>query len=174
MLGIAKRLTQNNILTPFGKNRWDRSTVKRLLSNPAYMGTAYYGRFQDIPAKRRAHPLKPVGKGISRKSRPSDQWIPIPVPAIISEDIFQRAQEQMSQNKKKQNVITNAMTICCVIESVVVLANLFVPGVLRKNTPTMFVQVNMKNTDIRIIPAQPLIYQSMKWIEWSGRIFLRY
>src|SRR5262249_22517627 len=75
-----------------------------ILRNPAYRGKACYGKTELRPRQRITRPLR-QRKGLpSRDSanheRARAEWIPIPVPALVSEEMFELAQEQLEKNKK--------------------------------------------------------------------------
>ena len=95
---IAKRLTDLGLLTPSGKPRWNTSSVRGILKNPAYTGTTYANRSHPVPSKKRKSALLPVGPGQSKVPRPLEDWIPIQVPAIVSQDMFDQVQEKLSYN----------------------------------------------------------------------------
>ena len=94
----AKRLTDMSLPSPTGKPRWNISTVRGIYKNPAYTGTAYTNRSRFIPAKRRRSALEPIGKGGSTTPCPPEDWIPINVPAIVSQEIFDQVQEKLALN----------------------------------------------------------------------------
>ena len=94
----AKRLTDMSLPSPTGKLRWNVSTVRGIYKNPAYTGTAYSNRSRFIPAKRRRSALEPIGKGGSTTPCPPEDWIPINVPAIVSQEIFDQVQEKLALN----------------------------------------------------------------------------
>lgn len=100
LFGVAQRLTQAGIPTPFGKPHWSGATVRRILQNPVYTGLAYANRTQTVPARQRKSPLAPVGPGGSQRPRPPEEGIPIPVPAIVSEEVFDLVQEKLSHNQQ--------------------------------------------------------------------------
>src|SRR5262249_30318477 len=93
---IARLLNERAIPTRTGKSRWERSTVWAMLRNPAYKGTAAYGKTELRPRQRITRPLRQRNGLPSRDSanheRPRADWIPIPVPALLSEEIFELAQ----------------------------------------------------------------------------------
>ena len=97
---IAKRLTDLGLLTPTGKPRWNTSTVRGILKNPAYTGTAYANRSRPVPAINRKSAMLPIGSGQSLVPRPPEDWIPIQVPMIIPQDVFDRVQEKLSNNQQ--------------------------------------------------------------------------
>ena len=101
---IARLLNQRQIPTRTGNTRWERSTVWGLLRNPAYRGTACYGKTERRPRKRVTRPLR-QRQGVPRRDsahqeRPRPEGIEIPVPALVSEETFALAQEQLESNKK--------------------------------------------------------------------------
>ena len=101
---IARLLNERQIPTRTGKTRWERSTVWGMLRNPAYRGTACYGKTELRPRERVTRPLRQRQGVPSRDSahheRPRQEWIEIPVPALVSEETFALAQEQLESNKQ--------------------------------------------------------------------------
>ena len=86
---LTRWLTSENVPTRTGKARWDRSVVWGMLRNPAYAGTAVFGKtqvLQESPGLNRRARLE--GRSVPRASktvdRPREEWIEIPVPAIVT------------------------------------------------------------------------------------------
>jgi site-specific DNA recombinase len=97
---LAVRLTARGIASPTGRRFWSASSVRGILSNPAYIGEAISGRLQSRPARGRRSALEPVGRGISTQPTARDQWITVPVPAIVSTDVFTAAQQRLATNQQ--------------------------------------------------------------------------
>jgi len=80
-----------------------------MLANPAYKGVAAYGKTGRGPLRRRLRPVRGAGgggSGIPRGGqsiyhRPAEQWISIAVPAIVEASLFERAGEQLAENRKR-------------------------------------------------------------------------
>ena len=119
---IARLLNERQIATRTGKGRWERSTVWGMLRNPAYRGTACYGKTELCPRQRITRPLR-QRKGLpSRDSagheRPRTEWIEVPVPALVSEERFALAQEQLEKNRRHsprrtvQPTLLQGMLVC--------------------------------------------------------------
>jgi site-specific DNA recombinase len=100
LYGIAKRLTDGHIPTPRGGPRWNVASVRGILRSPVYTGTAYSERTRPVPARIRQSALRPVGPGHSHRSAPPDEWIAIPVPAIVSQETFAAAQARLARNRQ--------------------------------------------------------------------------
>ena len=100
---IARMLNERQIPTRTAVTRWERSTVWGMLRNPAYRGRACFGKTEIHPRQRITRPLRQRNGLASRNSanheRPRQDWIEIPVPALISEEVFALAQEQLERNK---------------------------------------------------------------------------
>jgi len=100
---IARLLNRREIPTRTGKSRWERSTVWGMLRNPAYQGKACYGKTELRPRQRITRPLRQRNGIANRNSanheRPRSEWIEVPVPALVSEETFALAQEQLAKNK---------------------------------------------------------------------------
>lgn len=99
---IAKDLELKGISSPSGKLKWSPTTVRDILINPAYTGTAYYGKTEkgegDSNRIARYSRLGKVVKAKSaKKDKPMEQWYPIQVPMIISENEFEAAQELLKK-----------------------------------------------------------------------------
>ena len=102
---LTRWLTSENVPTRTGKARWDRSVVWGMLRNPAYAGTAVFGKtqvLQESPGLNRRARLE--GRSVPRASktvdRPREEWIEIPVPAIVTAGTFQRAAQRLAGNKR--------------------------------------------------------------------------
>ncbi|MDH4261032.1 MAG: recombinase family protein [Gammaproteobacteria bacterium] len=100
---IARRLNAEGIPTRKQSARWERSVVWAMLRNPAYRGTACFGKTRAAGRIRVTRALRRRGGIVSKNSvgheRPHEEWIEIPVPALVSEQSFARAQELLHENK---------------------------------------------------------------------------
>jgi site-specific DNA recombinase len=100
---IARRLNAEGIPTRKQSARWERSVVWAMLRNPAYRGVACYGKTRITGRIRVTRALRRRGGLVSSDSagheRAREDWIEIPVPALVSEDSFARAQELLHENK---------------------------------------------------------------------------
>jgi site-specific DNA recombinase len=95
---ILKRLASGPWRPRNGKRLWSNSVVHRVLSDPLYSGTAYANRHV-LVAPRRPRAAGPrAGQPTCRKDRPREEWIPIPVPAIVDAMSYQDASEQLARN----------------------------------------------------------------------------
>lgn len=102
---IAKLLNDRQIPTRKKTNRWERSVIWAILRNPAYKGTACFGKTVLAPRQRITRPLRQRGGMAARNSanheQPRADWIEIPVPAIVSETVFALAEERLQVNKAR-------------------------------------------------------------------------
>lgn len=101
---IARWLNDNAIATRKGISKWERSTVWGMLRNPAYKGTACFGKTEQTERQKVTRRLRQRG-GFSPwcssvRERPRSEWIEIPVPALVRESTFALAQEKLEQNKR--------------------------------------------------------------------------
>jgi len=103
---VTRRLNELGVPTRKEHPCWERSTVWAMLRNPAYRGTACFGKTQEAPRQRRssrtvrqqAHPPRRGTR--TQHETPREQWIQIPVPALVDERTFDLAQERLQENKK--------------------------------------------------------------------------
>jgi DNA invertase Pin-like site-specific DNA recombinase len=102
---LARWLTSQGVPTRTGKHRWDRSVIWGMLRNPAYAGRAVFGKtmvVHESPALNRVARLQ--GRCTPRASktvdRPRSQWAEIAVPAIVTEQTFDRVAQRLADNKR--------------------------------------------------------------------------
>src|SRR6266567_2402728 len=100
---ITRRINAEGIPTRKASARWERSTVWALLRNSAYRGAACFGKTRISARTRVMRPQR--RRGVTTPSttagheRPREEWIEIPVPALVTEESFARAQELLRENK---------------------------------------------------------------------------
>ena len=102
---VCRRLKQAEVPSPTGKPVWDRSTVWGVLKNPAYKGTAAFGKTTLGPKRSRLRPGRKQAphprRDYSIYEQDPQQWILIPVPALVDEALFATVQEQLQENQKR-------------------------------------------------------------------------
>jgi site-specific DNA recombinase len=99
---LVQRLHRLGIRSPRGHRTWSPSALRGVLSNPIYLGQVFANRLRTRPAERRRSALLPIGRGEGGK-RVADpaEWIAVaPVPAIIDQERFDRAQERLAYNRR--------------------------------------------------------------------------
>ena len=104
---VCRRLKSEGVPTRTGKSAWDRSVVWLILKNPAYKGTAAFGKTRSGTLKPRRlrpqrgrpeHPRRPV----SRVDTSSEDQIFIDVPGLVSEELFGAVQAQLEENRQRR------------------------------------------------------------------------
>jgi len=99
---VVDRLNGQGSLAPPRGKHWTFSTVRGILKQPAYTGRAYYNR------TRTCHEVvgqpRRQGRGARRspthEPRSREEWIELQVPPLLSEEVWQRVQEQLSMNQE--------------------------------------------------------------------------
>ena len=102
---LARWLTGQGVSTRTGKHRWDRSVIWGMLRNPAYAGTAVFGKTMvahEPAGLNRVARLqgRSVPRAVKTVDRPGEEWTKIPVPAIVSTDTFERVGQRLADNKR--------------------------------------------------------------------------
>jgi site-specific DNA recombinase len=97
--GLAAQLTARGVPTPTGRPVWRSTTIRNLLTNPAYKGEAASGRLRTTPARRRKSALEPIGRGVSTRVHPSQEWITVPVPALVTAEQFDLVVRRLAANR---------------------------------------------------------------------------
>jgi site-specific DNA recombinase len=101
---VCKRLKEQGIVTRTGKATWDRTTVRDMLKNPAYMGEARFNKVHNVPARPRLRPRRGVAefprRHTGKEPTPPEDQIPITVPAIVEPALFAAAQERLAEHRE--------------------------------------------------------------------------
>jgi site-specific DNA recombinase len=102
---LTRWLTEQQVPTRTGKHRWDRSVIWGMLRNPAYAGRAVFGKTMVVPESPGLNRIARLqGRSTPRASktvdRPREDWTEIAVPAIVSEDTFERVAQRLADNKR--------------------------------------------------------------------------
>jgi len=99
---VTKRLNASSWQTRRGRDGWNSRGVLALLRCEWYVGRAYYNRgvrrLQDRPQPQEATETRPAK--VVRTERPRSEWITVPVPRIVEDGLFARAQERIVENRR--------------------------------------------------------------------------
>jgi site-specific DNA recombinase len=109
MLAIAARLTELGVLTrgdkdsrvfkKRGRGVWSGAMIRHILTNETYTGVWHYGKTKVISDgnehMRKAKRKCGLGKQVSSER---DEWIAVPVPAIIDQSDFDKVRERRKIN----------------------------------------------------------------------------
>ena len=102
---VCRRLTHAGEVTRTGKTVWDRSVVWGILKNPASTGAAAFGKTRHGPVRprRRAQRHRPVQprRAVSISDVPPEEWITIPVLALVEPEVCAAVQEQVRETKRQ-------------------------------------------------------------------------
>jgi site-specific DNA recombinase len=105
---VCRRLHQAGVRTRTGKAHWDHKTIWDMLKNPAYKGEAAFGktRWTPVGSRLRAPRSRPTHsrRGYSGKEVPQDEWITIPVPALVEVALFEAVQAQLDENRRRARI----------------------------------------------------------------------
>jgi site-specific DNA recombinase len=95
---IAGTLNDWGIPTRFKTKFWTASTLIQLVKSPVYKGEFYANRHFGIPTGEYRENGKPKNKMVQR---PREEWIFVPVPAIVTPEEWELAQEVLKDNAKR-------------------------------------------------------------------------
>ncbi len=104
----GRRLQALGCPTRTGLGHWDATTLCGMLRNPAYRGSAMFGRTRVVvPAPAALRPVRRgqtqlPGNAASSAPVPQEEWIAIPVPAIVDAVVFEAVQAQLEENRRRR------------------------------------------------------------------------
>ena len=105
---VCRRLHQAGIRTQTSKEHWDHKTIWDMLKNPAYKGEAAFGKTRWMPVgpRLRAPRGRPAHsrRGYAGNDAPKEEWITIPVPALVDVALFDSVQEQLEENRRRARI----------------------------------------------------------------------
>ena len=88
---IAIQLTDEGIPTQTGKELWRQSYIHYVLRNETYTGAWVYGKERHVSTE----------EGTKVYEQPEDTWIEVPVPQIIDDETWERAQALKKQRSRR-------------------------------------------------------------------------
>jgi site-specific DNA recombinase len=100
---VCRRLQRDGVLTRTGKSAWDRSVIWSYLKNPAYKGTAAFGKTRAGALKpqrlrpQRGRPEQPR-RPVSRVDTSWEDQTLIAVPGLVNDELFGAVQAQLEEN----------------------------------------------------------------------------
>jgi site-specific DNA recombinase len=106
---ITDFMNQSKVKTYTGSGRWHKSTIRSILENTVYIGTAYYNKFKTY-------------SNSNRTERDRGEWIEIKVHPIIDQETFDLAQSLLEENrealrkKPTHNYLLSGMVRCAECE----------------------------------------------------------
>ncbi len=99
MNGIARFLTEQGIPTKRGAPVWHRQVIRQILTNRTYIGEFYQNRWDTEGMLANRHDTTQIKRPV--RERPPEEWIRIPCPAIVSEEIFHQAQLRLEESRRR-------------------------------------------------------------------------
>jgi site-specific DNA recombinase len=94
---VCRRLAAAGLSSPGGTPRWQRATIRDLVTNPAYRGQAAFGRSR-VVTERSTRGLRVRQR---RVAVPEEEWLFIPVPPLVSAQTFAAAAEQLAGEQRR-------------------------------------------------------------------------
>jgi site-specific DNA recombinase len=181
---VCRRLQKTGVRTRTGKATWDRSIIWGMLKNSAYKGLAAFGKTRAGPMAprlrpQRGHPVQPR-RPASITSVPEEDWVFIPVPALVDEALFDAVQLQLEENGLGR--ASAELATCFRAWSFVptanmpTMANLSAENRPRAKCETMPTTAVSAPTPIVLAESESVIiyrYGPIYWTNWSGMRFVR-
>ncbi|OHB25854.1 MAG: hypothetical protein A2542_03440 [Parcubacteria group bacterium RIFOXYD2_FULL_52_8] len=119
---VVKKLHELNIKPRKSKRGvWSTSTLSSLYRNKTYIGEAPWGSSYGVVPENPTNKEKYRKiKKTSRRMKPEEEWLSIPVPAILERDLFMKARAQLEanfalceRNKKNEYLLANRIQCVC-------------------------------------------------------------
>jgi site-specific DNA recombinase len=117
---IAKQLEQDGFPSRSKINKWWPSTINAILKNETYTGIAYMNKTKAVvPGKHPKIKHYRQRRKSAKVERPKEEWIALKVPAIIGQELWQKAQKIVERNSalsprnnSKHNYLLRGLVVC--------------------------------------------------------------
>jgi site-specific DNA recombinase len=96
---VVKKLNASPWKPRSGK-AWSHPTVLSILHCEWYVGRAYYGRRSHRMQPRSRDGTESPGAKTIRTDKPRSEWIEVPVPRILDDELFARVQERIQESRR--------------------------------------------------------------------------
>lgn len=95
---IAKRLHAMGVPSPGGASSWNAACIRYILTNPTYKGCFYNQKFAFVRDENRR---------VKRVVRPPEEWVMIPVPPVVSPEMWEAAQAREFPRRRAWGVVNS-------------------------------------------------------------------
>lgn len=95
LLELTNQLNERKVAPPKNSSRWEQTLLSKMVKNPLYKGefAGHRWYYKKVWSER-------VQRMVTLKfERPRDEWIIVPVPAIVDEQTWKLAQEALERNR---------------------------------------------------------------------------
>ncbi len=104
--GIARAMNERKVPTKRGGLCWRAVNFAFIFQNPVYKGQPVAGRWQSRKDESRLNKTNrltgdPIVSDHGYWLAPPENWIPLEAPAIVSEEMWDRVQERLGENKTR-------------------------------------------------------------------------
>jgi site-specific DNA recombinase len=97
---ICAWLYEQGAPTARGGHLWKPASLRHILMNEAYKGTATYGKTRQVMDEgRMERGLRPY----HAETRPDAEWVRIPCPPLVSEELWQRCQQRFATAREQNS-----------------------------------------------------------------------
>lgn len=126
---IATQLNEKGVPVRRKGGRWGAGRISVILDQPAYAGKAYYNRYRTRPETVGRRKKQGRGRLVTPDSvlRPRAEWIAVDTPAILTQELWQRAQKQRVHNKRfsqrnnhEQFYLLRGLLVCGVCDGLMI------------------------------------------------------
>ncbi len=90
LCAISRSLEERCIPARRGGTRWNANHLRCMLTNATYTGIRYFNQTMGV--------RDASGKRVLRVPRDRKEWIAVAVPSIVSQELFERAQERLRRS----------------------------------------------------------------------------
>jgi site-specific DNA recombinase len=126
---IATQLNKKGVPVRRKGGRWGAGRISVILDQPAYAGKGYYNRYRTRPETVGRRKKQGRGRLVTPDSvlRPRAEWIAVDTPALLTQEVWQRAQKQRMHNKRfsqrnnhKQFYLLRGLLVCGVCNGLMI------------------------------------------------------
>lgn len=120
MSQVATKFTEENVPLPGRSTYWAVSFISEVIKNPAYKGEYIHNRRQIVDKLEKGKDDLTLQPKPKRVFTDPSEWIVVPVPAIVSPEVWEAANDQIARNRntskrnaKREYLLTGLLRCAC-------------------------------------------------------------
>jgi site-specific DNA recombinase len=175
---IVGKLNAEKVPTRSKQAQWIHATVWGMLRNPAYQGRACFGKSTPAPPTQRltrtARQKGPYPRRRPvKRMRPRQEWIEIAVPALVSKQTFELAQERLELNRKlsarhtKAPSVLQGILVCAQCGYALCRVSTHAPGAQHRYCYYRCLGSDHRRPGGRTCPARPVRVDQLDQLVWE-------
>lgn len=98
--GISLRKLAEHVRTLDDSRWWGPNAIQRILTSMLYKGQYIHGRMEAVKTPKYDRDGNFIGMKVTHRERSEEEWVIVPIPCIVSEQVWNDAQKALKRNQE--------------------------------------------------------------------------